>query len=110
MPRLPRVLAAGALLAAAAGLSGCATGSPDAAGAPLVVRIAPSAHPVDLEVHLAEAHGAYRETHRMRSGETRRFTAPSGWVTVRVPGLCVVPTRNSGTAVVEVDRDACRLV
>ncbi len=111
MPRLPRLLTALALTAAAAaGLSGCAAGAGSAAEARVVVRIAPTAVPADVEVHLAQAHGDFRAVQRMRTGQTRSFAVPAGWVTVRIPGLCVVPARNSGTAVVvEVDRHDCRL-
>ncbi|MFD1722845.1 hypothetical protein [Amnibacterium endophyticum] len=109
MHRLPRLLGATVVAAASATLAGCA-GAPATPTASVVVRVAPSAQPVDLEVQLSQAHGDYREVRRMRSGETRRFAVPAGWVTVRVPGLCVVPARNHGTAVVEVDRHDCRLV
>ena len=110
MPRLPRLLTAVALTAAAvAGLSGCAAPGAGAADARVVVRIAPTATPVDYEVHVAQAHGDFRAVQRMRTGQTRTFDVPAGWVTVRIPGLCVVPAQNSGTAVVEVDRHACRL-
>lgn len=110
MHRLARALALPAVAAAlVVGTAGCATG-PSGADAEVVVRVAPSAHPVDLEVQLTGTSGGYREVRTMRSGETRRFAVPAGWVTVRVPGLCVVPARNHGTAVVEVGKKDCRLV
>lgn len=109
MRALPRLLAlGGAALLAAVGTAGCSGPAP--APARVVVRVAPSAHPVDLEVHLAQPTGAFRSVHRLRSGQTRSFAVPAGWTTVRVPGLCVVPARTTGTAVVEVDPDGCRLL
>lgn len=110
MPRLPRLLTAAALTAAvAASLAGCASPGAAAPGARVVVRIAATATPVDYEVHVAQAGGDFRAVQRMRTGQTRTFAVPAGWVTVRIPGLCVVPSRTSGTAVVEVDRHDCRL-
>lgn len=106
--RPARIPAALVVAASALGLAGCAPAG-SAADARVVVRVAPSADPVDLEVRLAQASGDYRAVHRIRSGQTRVFPVPAGWVTVRIPGLCVVPARTGGTAVVEVDRNACRL-
>ena len=93
----------------AAGLSGCATGSAAAAQAHVVVHIAPSSHPADYEVRVAQADGGFRATSRMRSGQTRTFTVPPGWLTVRVPGVCVVPAAASGTTTVRIGVDACGL-
>lgn len=97
-------------LALAAGLvplSACAAGPAEPPPSHVVVRVAPRAEPVGVEVRLAQARGPFRAVHTMRPGETRSFAVPAGWVTVRVPGLCVVPTRNAHPTTVEVARDGC---
>ena len=97
--------AVAAVGAAALLLSGCTT-----APAPqtrIVVRVAASAHPAAYEVHLAQAEGSFRSMHRIRSGQTRTYAVPTGWVTVRIPGVCVVPAKNVGTTTVDVDSTDC---
>jgi stringent starvation protein B len=101
-------LAAVVLLTAALPLSAC-TAAP-VQEAHVVVRIAPSAHPESYEVHLAQQRVDFRSRFTLRSGETRTVTVPKGWVTVRVAGVCVVPTTMSGTTTVEVKPDDCRIV
>lgn len=93
-------------------LPGCATASaPEAVGSRLTVRVAPRADLGAVEVQLAQPHGGYRAVHRMRSGQTRSFAVPAGWVTVRVPGLCVVPTpTDAAPATVEIGRRDCSIV
>lgn len=120
LPRTPRTgddagrvrpakpLLVAALLAAALPLSGCAPA--EAPHGRVVVRVEPSAHPEAYEVHLAQADAGFRSTFRLRSGEVRTTTVPKGWVTVRVAGLCVVPTPTTGTTTVEVRGDDCRVV
>ncbi len=102
------VLAAVALLTAALPLSGCAAAPLPQAH--VVVRIAPSAHPASYEVHLAQQRVDFRSRFVLRSGESRTVTVPKGWVTVRVAGVCVVPTTTSGTTTVEVRPDDCRVL
>lgn len=110
MRALPRVLTCGVAAASALLLAGCAGAGPAAErGTQVEVRIAASAHPVDYEVQLAQADGGFRTVHRMRTGQSRTFAVPAGWLTVRIPGLCVVPTPGAGPSVVEVDSRACRL-
>jgi hypothetical protein len=106
-------LAAAALLAAVLPLSACAP-APGAGGgtgreARVVVRVAPTADPRGYEVHLAGARADFRTAFRVARGETRTVAVPEGWVTVRVAGLCVVPTTATGTTTVEVAADDCRV-
>lgn len=103
----PAVLVA--LLASVVPLTACAA-PPAAAQAQVVVRIAPSAHPERYEVHLAQERAGFRSAFRLRSGQTRTVAVPKGWVTVRVAGLCIVPTTASGTTTVDVRPDDCRVV
>jgi hypothetical protein len=98
-----------ALLTAALALSLSACAAPAHSGAEVVVRVLPSAHPEAYEVHLAQAKGDFRSSFRLRSGQSRSVAVPSGWVTVRVAGLCVVPAPASGTTTVEVRRNDCRI-
>ena len=110
--RVTRLLiGAAAAVAAVLPLTACATapGAGAVGDARVVVRIAASSHPADYEVHLARADGGFAAVHRMRSGETRAFTVPTGWMTVRIPGLCVVPTPATGVSTVEVAPDDCTL-
>ena len=106
---LPRLAVACALVAGLVGLGGCAPTSAPAPAATVTVAIAPAAHPARYEVHLHHTGGTFRETHTMTSGETRTYTVPVGWLTVRIPGLCVVPTPNTGSTVVHVDPRHCRI-
>ncbi|RIX27912.1 hypothetical protein [Amnibacterium setariae] len=104
-------LAAAALLAAVLPLSACAP-APGGGGereARVVVRVAPTADPRGYEVHLAGARADFRTAFRVERGETRTVAVPEGWVTVRVAGLCVVPTAATGTTTVEVAADDCRV-
>jgi hypothetical protein len=105
--RVAKLLPAVALVAAVLPLAACAPAP--RTDARVVVRIADAAHPADYEVHLVKADGGFREERSMRSGETRSFAVPSGWLTVRIPGLCVVPTPATGTTRVEVRPDDCRV-
>ena len=107
--RVPRLLLAAAAAVAVLPLSACGAATASAPEARVVVRIQGSAEPADYEVHLAEAGGGYRSVHTMRSGETRAFRVPAGWMTVRIPGVCVVPTAASGTATVDVRPGSCTL-
>ena len=110
--RVPKLLVAAAVAAAVLPLSACASAadpSGPARDARVVVRIEPSAQPADYEVHLARTGGGFRAVHTMRSGETRTFAVPKGWMTVRIPGVCVVPTPASGTSTVEVGPNDCTL-
>jgi hypothetical protein len=102
------LLAAAALLTAALPLTACA--APPVPQARVVVRVAASAHPESYEVHLAQQRVDFRSRFTLRSGQTRTVTVPKGWVTVRVAGVCVVPTTLSGTTTVEVRPDDCRVV
>jgi hypothetical protein len=102
------VLAAAALIAVALPLSACSAAPRTEAH--IVVRVAPSAHPQGYDVHLAQARAGFRSAFRMRSGQTRTIAVPKGWVTVRVAGLCIVPTTASGTTTVDVRPDDCRVV
>jgi hypothetical protein len=106
--RVPTLLVTAALAAAVLPLAACAQAGP-AKDAEVVVRISPSAQAADYEVHLTRAGGDFSAVHTMRSGETRRFAVPKGWMTVRVAGVCVVPTPASGTSTVEVRPDDCTL-
>jgi hypothetical protein len=104
---LPKLLTAAALLTAVLPLSACAaTPVPQAR---VVVRIAPSTHPQGYEVHLAQQKAGFRSRFTLRSGQTRTVSVPQGWVTVRVAGVCVVPTATAGTTTVEVRPDDCRI-
>lgn len=89
-------------------LTGCA--AEPAPQAHVIVRVAESAHPAAYEVHLAQAEGSFRSVHRIRSGQTRTYAIPTGWVTVRIPGVCVVPAKNHGTTTVDVDARDCTVV
>jgi hypothetical protein len=104
---LVKRLAAAAVLVTALPLSACS--AQPAAGAHVVVRVAPSAHPEGYEVQLAAKDSGFSSTIHMRSGQTRRIAVPKGWVTVRVAGLCVVPTPASGTTTVDVRPNDCRI-
>ena len=106
--RIARPILAAVLLAAALPLSGCAAAPVPEAH--VVVRIAPSAHPQTYEVHLAQARVDFRSRFTLRSGQTRTISVPKGWVTVRVAGVCVVPTTTASTTTVEVRPDDCRVV
>jgi hypothetical protein len=99
------VLAAAALIAAALPLSACT--APPASEAHVVVRVAASAHPQRYDVHLAQTQAGFRSAFRMRSGQTRTVVVPKGWVTVRVAGLCIVPTTASGTTTIDVRPNDC---
>lgn len=103
--RVTKLLTTAALVAAVLPLAACAPRT----DAHVVVRIADAARPSAYEVHLVKADGGFREQGRMRSGETRSFAVPSGWLTVRIPGVCVVPTPATGTTTVEVRPDDCRV-
>ena len=104
-------LAAAALLAAVLPLSACAPAPGGGGGreARVVVRVAATADPRGYEVHLAGARADFRTAFRVARGETRTVAVPEGWVTVRVAGLCVVPTTATGTTTVEVAADDCRV-
>lgn len=102
------LLAAAALLTAVLPLTACSPAP--VAQARVVVHIEPSAHPQGYDVHLAQTKAGYRSQFRMRSGQTRTISVPKGWVTVRVAGLCVVPTATTGTTTVEVRPNDCRIV
>jgi hypothetical protein len=101
------MLVIAAVAAATLPLSACATAQ--AADAQVVVRIRAATHPADYEVHLAHAGGGFRTMERMRSGQTRTFAVPAGWTTVRIPGVCVVPTAAAGITTIEVRPNDCRL-
>lgn len=103
--RIATLLTTAAVAAAVLPLAACAPRT----DARVVVRIADAARPTAYEVHLVQADGGFREQRSMRSGETRSFAVPSGWLTVRVPGLCVVPTPATGTTTIEVRPDDCRV-
>lgn len=103
-----RIAAIAVATSLCAGLAGCAAGGAEPQ-ARVVVRIAPSAHPADYEVRVAQASGGFRTSSRMRSGETRTFRVPAGWLTVRVPGVCVLPAAASGTTTVRIGVDDCAL-
>jgi hypothetical protein len=105
--RVAKLVPTVALVAAVLPLAACA--APPQAEARVVVRIAGAAHPADYEVHLVRADGAFRTVQRMRSGETHEFSVPTGWLTVRIPGLCVVPTAATGTSTVDVRPNDCRV-
>jgi hypothetical protein len=107
---LSKALLAAALLSAVLPLTAC-TAAP-APQARVVVRIAPSAHPEAYDVHLAQQRAGFRSSFRMRSGQTRTVSVPKGWVSVRIAGLCVVPTATStaGTTTIEVRPNDCRVV
>ncbi|WP_375388926.1 hypothetical protein [uncultured Amnibacterium sp.] len=107
--RVPKLLVAAAIGVAVLPLTACASAAPPPREAEVVVRIEPSAQPAAYEVHLTKAGGDFRAVHTMRSGETRRFAVPKGWMTVRVAGVCVVPTAASGTSTIEVRPNDCRL-
>lgn len=106
--RIAKPFLAAALLAAVLPLTACAPAAETQAH--VVVRIAPSAHPEAYEVHLAQTKVDFRSRFTLRSGQTRTVAVPKGWVTVRVAGVCVVPTTTAGTTVVEVRPDDCRVV
>lgn len=106
---LARTAAALPLLIAASALAGC-SGTPAQPTTTVTVRIAPSAHPAAYEVLLHRTSGDYRAVHTMRSGERRTFAVPKGWLTVRIPGLCVVPTPGDRGTVIDVDAKACTIV
>lgn len=106
--RFTRALAAVALIAAAVPLSACSSAPRDEAH--VVVRIAPAAHPEHYEVHLAQAKAGFRSEFRLRSGQTRTIAVPKGWVTVRIAGLCIVPTPASGTTTIDVRPNDCTIV
>jgi hypothetical protein len=96
-----------ALAAAVLPLTACS--SAPTTEAHVVVHVAPSAHPEAYDVHLAQARAGFRSAFRLRSGESRTVAVPAGWVTVRVAGLCIVPTPASGTTTVEVRPNRCRV-
>jgi hypothetical protein len=106
--QVPRLLLAAALVGAVLPLSACAV--PATPQARVVVEVAPSANPEAYEVHLAQARAGYRSTFSIRSGQSRTVAVPKGWVTVRVAGLCVVPTPTTGTTRVMVRPNDCRVV
>lgn len=106
--QLAKVLAVAAVIAAAVPLSACSTAPRDEAN--VVVRIAPAAHPEQYEVHLAQTKAGYRSEFHLRSGQTRTIAVPKGWVTVRVAGLCIVPTAASGTTTIDVRPNDCTIV
>ena len=106
MPVAKRLLAA-ALVAGLLPLTACS--SPPRDEAQVVVRVAPTADPRGVEVHLADTRAAFRTAFRMRAGQTRTVAVPKGWVTVRVAGLCVVPAAATGRTTVEVAADDCRV-
>lgn len=106
--RVPSLLVAAALVGAVLPMTACSADAEPQAR--VVVRIAPSPHPQAYEVHLAQQRADYRSVFRMRSGQSRTVAVPKGWVTVRVAGLCVVPTPTTGTTTVEVRPDDCRVV
>jgi hypothetical protein len=106
--RLPRLLVAAVIAAAVLPVTACAATGP-AKDASVVVRIESSPQPADYEVHLTRADGGFTAVHTMRSGETRRFAVPKGWMSVRVAGVCVVPTPASGTSTVDVRPNDCTL-
>lgn len=96
-----------ALAAASLSLTACSPAPQQQAQ--VVVRVAPSAHPEHYDVHLAQPRAGFRSAFTLRSGETRTVAVPVGWVTVRVAGLCIVPTPASGTTTVQVGHRACRV-
>lgn len=106
--RIAKPFLAAALLTAVLPLSAC-TAAPVPAGR-VVVRVAASAHPETYEVHLAQDRVDFRSRFTLRSGQSRTVDVPEGWVTVRVAGVCVLPTTNAGTTTVEVRPDDCRVV
>ena len=105
--QIAKRLGIAALIAAALPLTACSTAPTEQAR--VVVQVAPSAHPEAYDVHLAQARAGFRSVFTLRSGQTRTIAVPAGWVTVRVAGLCVVPTPASGTTTVHVGRTACRV-
>jgi hypothetical protein len=105
--QIAKRLGVAALIAAALPLSACS--APPEEQAHVVVQVVPAAHPEAYDVHLAQARAGFRSVFTLRSGQTRTVAVPAGWVTVRVAGLCVVPTPASGTTTVEVGRRHCRV-
>lgn len=106
--RIAKPFLAAALLTAVLPLSACAAAPvPEAR---VVVKVAPSSHPERYEVHLAQDRVDFRSRFTLRSGQSRTVQVPKGWVTVRVAGVCVVPTTTAGTTTVEVRPDDCRVV
>lgn len=106
--QLGKILAVTAVIAAAVPLSACSAAPRNEAH--VVVRIAPAAHPERYEVHLAQTKAGYRSEFHLRSGQTRTIAVPKGWVTVRVAGLCIVPTAASGTTTIDVRPNDCTIV
>lgn len=105
--QIAKRLGIAALIAAALPLTACSTAPQEQAR--VVVKVAPSAHPEAYDVHLAQARAGFRSVFTLRSGQTRSIAVPAGWVTVRVAGLCVVPTPASGTTTVHVGSKHCRV-
>lgn len=103
--RIPRSLLAAALLTTALPLTAC-SGAP-ATDARVVVKVAPSVAAGPLDVYLAQRRAGFRSEFRMQPGQTRSVAVPKGWVTVRVAGLCVVPTPTAGTTTVVVRPNDC---
>jgi hypothetical protein len=97
------------VLAALGALAGCSAAPGAQPESTVTVAIAASKHPAEYEVQLHRSGGEFSASHRMRTGETRTYTVPVGWLTVRIPGLCVVPTPNTGSTTVRVDSRTCQL-
>jgi hypothetical protein len=106
--RIATRLGLAVLVAAVLPLTACSAAPRNEAH--VVVQVAASAHPEAYDVHLAQARAGFRSAFRLRSGETRTIAVPAGWVTVRIAGLCIVPTPASGTTTVEVRPNRCRVV
>lgn len=105
--RIAKRLGIAALMAAVLPLTACAAAPRSEAH--VVVRVLASPHPEAYDVHLAQTDAHFRSAFRMRSGQTRTIAVPAGWVTVRVAGLCIVPTTATGTTTVEVRPNRCRV-